>query len=167
MKPSRFALLLALSIVAFAAPASAWPYIDVTASEVLSIDPPRVRTTFDLYFAGYHPLFDPQYFEIIPLDPAALHILECGAPEPWVCGPAHSYPADVPGVYFNFHGPAASYVPINTFSIVTDQVNPCVAIDFAQLPTMEGGYRIDACLLVDAPVPTRLASWGSLKSIYR
>ena len=165
MKSHGFALLVAFGATLMAAPAFAWPYIDVTSSEVLSADPPRVRTTFELSFAGYQPLFDPLYFEITPLDPATLHIHECGAPPLWACGPA--YAAAAGGVYFNAHGTGAPYTPTNSFSIVTDQASPCVAIEFGQLPTMEGGYRIEACLLVDAPVPARAATWGSLKVRYR
>jgi hypothetical protein len=166
MKTFRFALLLALGAAALAAPASAWPYIDVTASEIVSVTPPRVRTTFEISFAGYNPLMDPGYFEITPLDPANLHIFDCGGPPLWVCGP--SFPAGTGGVYFSsYHGSGAPYAPVNTFSIVADQASPCVAIEFAQLPIMEGGYRIDACLLVDAPVPTQPKSWGSVKAVYR
>ena len=88
MKSHGFALLVALCVTPVAAPALAWPYIDVTSSEVLSVDPPRVRTTIELSFAGYQPLFDPGYFEITPLDPATLHIHECRGPLLWVCGPA-------------------------------------------------------------------------------
>ena len=58
MKSHGFALLVAFGANLMAAPAFAWPYIDVTSSEVLSVDPPRVRTTFGLSFAGYEPLFD-------------------------------------------------------------------------------------------------------------
>ena len=166
-------LLSVLGTAVLAAPASAWPYIDVTASEVLSVDPPRVRTTFDLSFAGYHPYFDPGYFDVSPLDPAALHIYECGAPPLWVCGP--SFPAAAGGVGFSsYHGSGAPYAPVNTFSIVTDRAAPCVRIDFydpvlakASLLTMNADYRIEACLLVDAPVPAQPKSWGSLKSSYR
>ena len=166
MKSFRMLFLLALGAAASAAPAAAWPYIDVTASEVLSVTPPRVRTTFEISFAGYNPLMDPSYLTVSPIDPTTLHIFECGGPAPWTCGPSSSYPATAGGVYFNAH--SGGYEPQrNTFTIVTDLANPCVAIDFADLPTMEGGYHIEACLLVDAPVPVRPASWGTVKSIYR
>jgi hypothetical protein len=173
VKTCRFLLPMALGLAAFAAPASAWPYIDVTASEVLSADPPRVRTTFDLSFAGYHPRFDAGYFEITPLDPATLHIVECAGPPLWVCGQA--LPADAGGVYFSaYHGSGAPWLPVFTFSIVTDQAAPCVGITFfdpvlAREPSAatNADYRIEACLIVDAPVPTRSASWGSVKSLYR
>ena len=49
-----------------AVPASAWPTIDVTAGEVLSVDPPRVRTTFDVGSAGYEPGCERQFFEVTP-----------------------------------------------------------------------------------------------------
>ena len=167
MTAPRIALLVALGAIASAAPAAAWPYIDVTASEVVSVTPPRVRTTFEISFVGYNPLMDPRYFGVTPLDPTTLHIFECGGPALWTCGPS-SYPAGPGGVYFSaYHGSGAPYAPVNAFSIVTDLANPCVAIDFADLPTMEGGYHIEACLLVDAPVPVRPATWGSVKSLYR
>jgi hypothetical protein len=179
MKSFRIALLSALgaaafaAFAAFAAPASAWPYIDVTASEVLSVDPPRVRTTFELSFAGYHPYFDPGYFEVTPLDPAALHNDECGGPPLWVCG--STTPAATGGVFFSaYHGSGAPYAPVNIFSIVTDRAAPCVRIDFydpvlvkAPAPAVNADYRIEACLLVDAPVPVGPRTWGHLKATYR
>jgi len=165
MKSHGFALLVACCATLTATPAFAWPYIDVTSSEVLSVDPPRVRTTFEISFPGYNPLLDPLHFAVTPLDPATLHILECGAPPLWLCGPPD--PANSGGVYFNGFTHHPPYVPVNAFSIVADRADPCVAIEFDQLPTMEGGYRIDACLLLDAPVPARPATWGSMKVRYR
>lgn len=170
MKSFRFALLLALGAAAIAAPASAWPYIDVTASEVLSVDPPRVRTTFDLSFVGYHPGGGPAFF-ITPLaSQPALHLLECQAPASWYCQPSPQ--GDF--LDFNFHPLGGPWPPSFTFSIVTDQAIPCVRFLFwdpllgkVPSPSLNATYEIEACLLVDAPVPTRPASWGSMKSLYR
>lgn len=169
MKFFRFALLLALAAAAFAAPASAWPYIDVTASEVLSVDPPRVRTTFEISFVGWGPGCSAQFFEVSPLDPETLHIYECGAPPSWVCGAA--FPGSHGGRYFN--GTGGQPLPL-AFSIVTDQADPCVQIVFfdpvlarAPSPTMNADCLLEACLLVDAPVPAQPGTWGSLKSRYR
>jgi hypothetical protein len=77
MKSLRFLLLLVLGAAAPAAPALAWPYIDVTASETLSTDPLLVRTTFDLSFVGYGSGYD--WFIVSPLD-SATHLSACGAP---------------------------------------------------------------------------------------
>lgn len=172
MNPFRFALLCTLGTTALAAPASAWPVIDVTASEVLSVDPPRVRTTFDLSYAGYQS-FDTGYFHVTPLDAAALHIYECAGPPLWVCGPYT--PASEGGVFFSDgYGSGAPYAPVNTFSIVTDQADPCVRFDWfdpvltkAPTPTTKVDHHEDVCLIVDMPVPTRVGSWGSVKSLYR
>ena len=166
MRSLRLAPLLVLALAASAGPVAAWPYIDVTASETLSTEPLRVRTTFEISFVGYDPLLDPWYFEVTPLDTATLHISACAGPPLWVCGPATN-PVATGGVSFNAHSPGALSGPYGPFSIVTDRANPCVAIAFGGLPTMEGGYTIEACLLLDAPVPARPASWGALKATYR
>jgi hypothetical protein len=159
-------ILLTLASLALAAPASAWPYIDVTASEVVSVDPPRYRTTFDLSFVGYDPVYDKRFFGLEPLSPETLHIYECGAPPLWFCGP--SAPASAGGYGFSgLHGSGAPDVPVNTFSIVTDLEAPCVRFEFESAIPEVPPYFVEACLIVDAPVPTRPASWGSVKSLYR
>jgi hypothetical protein len=165
LKSFRFALLMALGTVASVGPASAWPYIDVTASEVLSVDPPRVRTTFEVSFVGYGPGCSAQFFEVSPLNPETLHIFECGAPPSWDCGEASG------GRFFN--GTGGQPLPLS-FSIVTDQADPCVRIVFfdpvlarAPSPTVNYDCVIEACLLLDAPVPAQPSTWGSVKSRYR
>ena len=55
MKFLGLMIFMALGMGAIASPAPAWPYIDVTASEVVSADPPRFRTTFDLSFVALTP----------------------------------------------------------------------------------------------------------------
>jgi hypothetical protein len=173
MKSFRFALLLALGAVAFAAPASAWPYIDVTASEVLSVDPPRVRTTFELSFVGYGQYY--WEFLVLPLgsEPAA-QLYDCQAPAAWACQVNQGAPPASALVFYHDGGSTPIPPPPATFSIVTDRADPCVHIEFidpvlAKSPaaSMSANYGVDACLLVDAPVPTRPASWGSVKSLYR
>lgn len=167
MKFLRFALLLALGAVFFATPSSAWMYIDVTASEVLSVDPPRVRTTFVVSSTGYGPGCSGQFFDVTPLDPATLDIIDCSPPPAWTCGPAT--PAADGGVYFNSQGGTD-----RTFSIVTNRAEPCVRIVFpdpvlgrAPSPTLAYDCVLEACLIVDAPLPTRPSSWGGVKSVYR
>ena len=168
MKSFLFALLLALAATAFAAPVFAWPTIDVTSSEVVSIDPPRIRTTFVVGSLGYEPGCSRQYLEVTPLDTQTLHIFECGAPPGWNCGEA--LPAGSGTVYFANPNNAAGL----TFSIVTEQREPCVRFYFPDpvLARSPGGSLnydcvAEGCLVLDAPVPTRHASWGSVKSLYR
>ena len=170
MNPIRNALLAVIALAAFAAPAAAWPYIDVTASEVLSVDPPRWRTTFEMSHAGYQPEFDSRFFEIEPIDPSTLHLFECGAPAGWNCGA--SLPAESGGRYFSGYAGPVSFPA--AFSIVSDSAAPCVRIWFFSVvldrvpgPTLDTGYMIEACLVLDAPVPAVPATWGSLKSQYR
>lgn len=172
MKSFRFALLLALAAAAFAAPASAWPYIDVTASEVLSVDPPRVRTTFEITSVGYEPGASYQFFSIYPFGSEPLaHLHDCGAPPGWTCG--GDFPLELGGLFFNGSN-ASDWAPVLTFAIVTDLSAPCVRFVFydpvlakSPSPTMHYDVQIDACLLLDAPVPTQTKTWGSVKSRYR
>jgi hypothetical protein len=167
VNPIRLTILLALASLALAAPASAWPYIDVTASEVVSVDPPRYHTTFELSFVGYDPsYYGKKAFGLDPLDPLTLHLYECGAPPLWFCGPTP--PAAAGGYGFSgYHGSGAPTQPVYAFSIVTDQVTPCVRFTFSSAVPEEPIYQVEACLIVDAPVPARPASWGSVKSLYR
>ena len=168
MKSFRCLLVLVLVTLAWATPASAWPYIDVTASETLSTDPLLVRTTFDLSFVGYGSGYD--WFIVSPLD-SATHLTACSAPAGWNCNTTNWF---VP-VSLEFDGMGAM-TPVMTFSIVSDRVAPCVGIRFLShlldrvpAPTVNDSYDyyLEACLVLDAPVPARPASWGSVKSLYR
>jgi hypothetical protein len=165
----RIAILSALGAAMFGAPASAWPYIDVTASEALSLDPPRYRTTFDLSFVGYNPGGGAAFFiEPLEVEPAA-QLFECQAPTSWSC---HSLPPN--GTIIDFYPSGDPWPSALTFSIVTDQAVPCVRFVFwdpllGKVPgqNLAFDYVVDACLQVDMPVPTRPSTWGSLKSRYR
>lgn len=169
MKTLRLLLLLAPGALALTVPSSAraWAYIDVTASEVLSVDPPRVRTTFDLSFAGYNPGGGPAFL-VTPIEgQSGPRLLDCQAPASWSC--------QTPAENLIDFGPAGGSWPTPlTFSIITDQAAPCVRFWFwdpvlGKRPssTLNSTYIVDACLVVDAPVPTRPSSWGSVKSLYR
>jgi hypothetical protein len=167
----RVVVLLALGTVAAVAPASAWPYIDVTASETLSLDPPRHRTTFALSFVGYGNPY--QMFSVSPigLEPIA-YLYDCTAGTPWSCVTSATTFGDV---FFYTDTDPASSTPAS-FAIVTDRIEPCVRFAFLS-PLLANGatpsvnddynYYVDACLRLDAPVPARLSSWGSVKSRYR
>ena len=169
MNSLRIVLFVAIGLGATAPAASAWALIDVTASEVLSVDPPRVRTTFELTYSGYNPPgYSGDYFEVAPLDPASLHIYDCSASAAWVCGEALPLPDG--GRYFGHQGGPFDFPA--TFSIVTDQATPCVRFQWFSIfpiktPTPSLNYAYEMCLLVDAPVPTAAKTWGSLKAHYR
>ena len=163
MKTLALTILLALVGSAFAAPASAWPYLEVTGTEVLQVDPLRVRTTCTITEVGFRPI----YGEILitPLDHATTRLYECGAEAPLECG---SILSDTRSTV------VLSWIslPVKTFWIVSDQAAPCVRFQF--IDNLLGGHQnpvyaddIDACLSVDLPVPTSRTSWGSVKSLYR
>lgn len=140
MSPLRSAILSALGATLVATPAFAWPTVDVTASEVLSVDPPRVRTTFEIGSSGYEPGCGLQYVEITPLDPQAVHIFACGAPAGWHCGEA--LPLGSGAMYFA----NPDNRPGLTFSIVTEQASPCMKFYYhdpllARVPAPELNYR--------------------------
>ena len=169
---ARIAAGSALLVAALVAPpvASAWPVLDVTSSEVLSVDPPRVKTTFTVVEQGSLP---PgwcawAWFEVSPRDPGAPdapQFFACDAPTTGGCR-ALEYDA-VPRFEFDpSHGSAGS-LPANTFSIVTDRAAPCVRFDFFCIILMGGVPSIETCLVVDMPVPSATTSWGAVKSIYR
>ena len=172
MKPiALFAGLLLAGAALAPTAASAWPSIDVVASEVLSVDPPRIRTTFTVEQVGYAPC-PIQFFDINPGGPDPKPALfECAAPAGWNCGP--SLPTDAGGRYFaGIH--EGWWSPVMTFSIVSDREAPCVEFIFwdpvlGRVPTPSLAYScgVNACLVLDAPVPTTQASWGRIKSTYR
>ena len=159
----RWLVLLALGVGGVAAPASAWPYLAVTGTEVLSAEPLRVRTTCTITEVGFRPI----YGEILitPLDHATTRIFECSATEPLECYLASSETRSA--VVLSWIG-----LPVKTFWIVSNQAAPCVKFQF--IDNLLGGHQkpvyaddIDACLSADMPVATRSASWGSVKSLYR
>ena len=169
---SFFLLVVALGAVLSAAPASAWPHVAVVGTETISVDPPRYRTTFDVYFAGYGPGYD--WFTVSSMGvesdvapPAdSTHLFECGPPPGWTCVAYTNYSI----LEFSSEGSWTG-----RFSIISDREVPCVRFDFLShllvgSPGLNHGgenYRIEACLRADMPVPARPASWGTLKSRYR
>ncbi len=169
MRPITFAISLVLGLL-LAGPATAWVLIDVTSSEVLSVDPPRVRTTFVLSVAGYQP--GPfQFFSVFPSGAEPQPVLfDCAAPPAWTCG--DDFPPEYGGQFFGWT--ENSGAPPFTFSIVSDRASPCVRFRFddpvlarTTKPALNSTYEIEACLVVNAPTPTTTRSWGHLKSTYR
>ncbi len=168
---ARFAVGYAL-LVALVAPsaASAYPIFDVTASEVLSVDPSRVKTTFTIVETGYVPdgWCPWSWFDVTPLSPDApdaVQIFACEAPTGGQCdlvdfGGVHT------ATYSPTHGDTGT-LPANTYTIITDRVAPCVQVYFYCITLMGAVPALETCLLVDMPVPTNPTSWGALKSIYR
>ena len=176
MKPiALFAGLLLAGAALAPTAASAWPYIDVVASEVLSVDPPRVKTTFELSAVGYDPPgLSYQFLFVYGSGPLPAPIVIEGTPAPgWF---SESYPASEwlpPAVQFWHDGPFPKPDRL-PFSIVTDREAPCVHFLFlspllAKSPSLaaNANYELDACLVLDAPVPTTPTTWGSVKSTYR
>jgi hypothetical protein len=156
---------LAATVLSLATPAGAWPVIDVVASEVLSLDPPRVKTTFELSYAGDGPAY--ALFSVARID-GQVH--GCEAPAGWNCSGFSKNPAG--GVFLWQGGPVPP--PPLAFAIVTTIAEPCVGFLFFNpfvngVPTVSEGpeLTVAGCLIVDAPVPARATSWGSVKSTYR
>ena len=175
MKPVRFAGLLFLGMSSIAAPAFAWPIIDVTAIETLSVDPPLYRTSFAISSAGYNPGITYQYFDIVALDPATLHLQDPVGPPGWTTGPCTD--GDTGCVFFSaLWGEGAPVPAVITGSIVSDQSEPCVRIQFfdpvillakTPAPVVDANFAVEMCLVLDAPGPALPISWGGLKSTYR
>lgn len=153
------------------APASAWPRIEVTASELLSVDPLRVRTTFELSFTGPGPTY--YAFVLQPLgpegDPATAALLECQAAPAWECDAAGA-----PGALLFYTNAPPSLPPVNAFSIVTDRPTPCVRFTFIDVllarvpaPATLANEVVEACLDAAGPVAALPRTWGALKATYR
>ena len=162
--------LLAFAVLATAGPAFAVPRINTISSETISTDPPRVKTTFTVELVGYEP-FGYQGLEVFNGSGPTVGFFACEAPASWSADvwtygsvsfasfvTPDNYPWPWPGV--------------TTFSITTDQANPCVELDFwnpllSKVPQTNDSYVIDACLVVDAPTPAGSTSWGTVKAMYR
>ena len=166
MKLLALALLLAFVAGSSAAPASAFPIIEVTACDTLSLDPLRVRTTFDIssqYGAAYSDLVihpDPPRFERGGEE--VLNFFDCTSPPGWHCDryPTEPYLIFVPDDFW-WTGER-----VTGFSIVSNRAFPCVVMIFGHVVLGEE-YGLRACLQCDAPVPAKPESWGSLKARYR
>lgn len=152
--------------------AGAWPHLDVTASEVVSTDPPRYRTTFTIVETGdtgYPNTCPWESFSVSALDPESPEapILEsCTASAPWTCiGVEYG---GVPTIDFYPSGPGGDPRRVNSFSIVTDRVEPCVRIEYSCVILLGSPPPdMEACLAVDMPTPASPSSWGRVKAIYR
>ncbi len=154
-------------LFAFAAPSAAfaYPIFDVTASEVLSVDPPRVKTTFTIVETGYVPdgWCPWSAFDVSAQDPDATDAVEFFACD----GPPEGHCAllEYGGAQMVSFSPG--HFPASTYSIVTDRTAPCVLIQFSCVTLMGAVPPLETCMLVDMPVPANPTSWGALKSIYR
>jgi len=149
--------------LALATPASAWPYLEVIGVEVLSTEPLRVRTTCTITEIGFRPIYGE--IMIMPLDHATTRLYECSATDPLEC--YHFSNATESAIGLSWIS-----LPVKTFSIVSDQMAPCVKFRF--IDNLLGGHQnpvyapdIDACLSEDLPVPAARVSWGNVKSQYR
>jgi hypothetical protein len=83
MKSFRLLPLLVLVTPAWAVPASPWPYLEVTATEILETEPLRVRTTCTITEVGFQRICGEILIE--PLDHATTRLYECGATPPLEC----------------------------------------------------------------------------------
>ena len=135
MKLLLTALVLVFGTATVSVPVSAWPYIDVTASETLSLDPPRYRTTFELSFVGYGNPY--QMFFVSPLEQTATHLYECTAAPPWSC---NVYATTSGEAFYSIDGDPAPHLPAS-FSIVTDRIEPCVHFAFLSPLLAKGASR--------------------------
>jgi len=147
--------------------ASAYPIFDVVSSEVLSVDPPRVKTTFTITEYGGMPPGGCGWccFMVTALDPGsatAPHFFDCESPEE---GWFDCQVEDDVAVHFG-HGQLPE-VP-GTYSIVTDRAAPCVSVEYICVVLMGSPPPpTEACLTPDMPVPTVASTWGAIKSRYR
>lgn len=162
-------LLLAAFLALSASVAQAFPHVTVTSSEVINASPLRVKTTFNVDLVGPGGWC---WIDVLPRSawtPASgdtTHLYACSPPTGW------SYYSSVD--FLEFY-PVGDPIPcfgagdhFTGFSIVTNNVAPCVHIIFATpLLGLDGSYHIDACLDVDGPVPALGTTWGAIKSRYR
>jgi len=158
------AFALGLLLVAPAV-AHAWPMLRVTATEEISVDPPRWKTTFTITEEGYRACWGELSVgrQNAP-SPEAPTFYGCEGPDPWVCTALIS---GGNGAYFYRDGgdPAMG----EPLSIITDRAAPCVRITFfcPLLSDWAPPPPIEACLSTDLPVPAATTSWGRLKTQYR
>jgi len=159
MRPILALALLALTPVH----ALAYPILDVTRRETVSVDPPRYRLTFEVRLVNPD---SGDYYGLYMRVTDQSHLYDCTAPSLWQCASA---PGSTPGIYWANHSQWSG--PL-TFSFVTDQPVPCVTILFdnpilAKHPATNDNYYLQVCLDPDAPMPALATSWGRIRSIYR
>jgi hypothetical protein len=167
MRPFVPAILLALTVGALAAPAFAFPRISTVACDTVSTSPLRVRTTFNLDFAGPGGWnwLDMQPLPVGPAPGDTTHFYDCGAPASVNCfliggGFVEFYPADRSGFHDGGH--------FAGLSIVTNRPSPCALFLFETGLLDDSGDAVGpGCLVLDGPVPATPATWGSLKARYR
>jgi hypothetical protein len=160
-------VLLALVFSLLASAAHAFPHITVTGSEPV---PGGVRTTFDLDLVGpggwcWIDVIEEGWWH--PATGDTTKILGGLPPSGWTCSEAadHRILYLPKGDPFTCFGAGEHFTG---FAIVTNNVSPCVHFAFeTPLLGLDGSYHVDACLVLDAPVPARPLSWGALKSTYR
>lgn len=105
----------------WATPASPWPYLEVTAAEILATEPLRVRTTCTITEVGFRPIYGEILIE--PLDHTTTRLYECGTTAPLECyyGSSSTESAVVLGW---------QSLTVKTFWIVSNQAAPCVKFRF-------------------------------------
>ena len=171
MKSFALAASLAFAAALTAAPAFAFPHFNVTNTEIVSTIPIRVKTTFTYEEVGYWPCcYGVDFYVTSSGSGPAVHFYAGESDAHW-----HPYlPNGDVIVYFKGVTPGGGYNGLHAFSIVTDQMTPCVEIRFpdpilakSPNPKVESDYVIQACLAVDMPTPTRPATWGTVKAMYR
>jgi hypothetical protein len=154
------------------APALAFPHIDVTNAETLSTSPLRVKTIFTVTLVGWEPYGPYQWIDMTSsgAGPAA-HFYEGSAPSAeWEF--YHYPPGYIDNAVWNYQGYGYPWTGPQTFSIVTDQNSPCVRMDFAnallsKTPVTNNDYVVEGCLTPNMATPVRVATWGTLKGMYR
>ena len=156
------AILIAIGAGTFAVPARAHPIVTVTACDTLSLDPLRVRTSFDISSiggAGYSVIVIHPFASEIE---AAPDFYDCQSPAGWQCI------RDDRVDYLIFVPDSSPWAgePVAGFSITSDRSTPCVVMIFGHV-VIGSEYGIQACLRCDMPVPVRHTSWGTVKSRYR
>jgi len=167
---SIYGLILVLASLATAGPAFAVPRINTISSETISTSPLRIKTTFTVQLVGYEP-FGYQGLEVFNGATPAVNFFECSAPDTWSADVwtfgSVSYASFVTPDHYPWPWPG-----VLTFSITTDQPNPCVVMDFwnpllTKTPRTNDTYSVEGCLVVDAPTPAAQTSWGTVKATYR
>lgn len=162
MRPWIPALLVVLASAVPAAPAGSYPLIQVTACDTLSVEPLRVRTTFDLAWFGpycyYALIVEPDHSA--PPSGDSTRIEDCGVPSGWTC---KRYSES--GVVF--FDEELCPAPATGLSIVSNRPAPCVLFTFLSPLLDDYNYYVRACLACDRPVPARRVTWGRVKGVYR
>ena len=161
------AVTLVLAFALTAAPTFAFPHINTISSETLNTEPLLVNTTFTVQLVGYEP-FAYWGFHVEAGEGSGVQFFDCEAPSSWNCLPSPV------ATHVHFNPPSGSWPwpGVMTFTIMTDQAEPCVKLVFengilGKTPQTNQAYEIAACLVVDAPTPAAPVTWGAIKATYR